>query len=928
MAIVVAPSHTVSLLFTDIEGSTRLWEADPAAMSETLAAHDRIVRDAVSTCGGSVFASGGDGFAAAFPLASDALNAALRAQLDLREEPLALPITVRMAVHTGAVEERSGDYFGPPLNRCARLMAAAHGGQMLCSAATASLARGQLPDGSRLVDLGEHRLRDLAEPEHVFQLVHESLRVAFPPLRSLDSYPGNLPLQATTFVGREAELTELGKALEETRVLTLSGVGGVGKTRLGLQVAAEIVPRFRDGAWLVELAAVGDPNSFEEAVALALGVRQRPGMTMREAVLEFLRDKSLLLVLDNCEHLLGAVASFVELAISTAADLRVLATSREGLAVAGERITTVPSLELPAATSSSASVRSAEAVRLFIDRASEADSGFSAGPDDMQSIAELCRRLDGIPLAIELAAARVRGMTPAEITAHLDRRFRLLTRGRRTAAPRHQTLRNTIDWSYDLLDEPERTVLRRLGVFQGSFALDAAEAIASGGDVDSFEVVDLLVRLVDKSLVVAENRSGSSRYRLLETVRDYAWERLQAADELDEVAQRHAREYVAFAKRAGAGLEGPDELLWRSRVEEDLENLRGALRWAIDSGDVGLALSEVEALNTVGSLRTPPFGLMALEAARMAGADQHELHPMALASVCMTLTQNGTVDQAIEFADAAEESARRLWGDGAAYASLRCRLGGCITTAIAYSGDFDRLVRLARASLDHARRSDDRFEITRALVLLTGVLPLELHEEAVLCGEEALLLAARIGTPSYLAWAPMMLAGRLGASDPERAAALFDQAVTAAAAADNDWARSQALAQLAAAQARQAQYEAASRSLMEMTTMALAQGDHGTAQTGVGWLACLLAVRGEDESALLAGAWAEQRGFRFPETSEHAQVYAAYNVSAYRALRARHIDAELHRMSQRALAISEIEMIDFLRVQLESVDAEHADHNP
>lgn len=524
-------------------------------------------------------------------------------------------------------------------------------------------------------------------------------------------------------------------------------------------------------------------------------------------------------------------------------------------------------------------------------------------------------------MAIELAAARVRGITPAEITRHLDRRFRLLTRGRRTAAARHQTLRNTIDWSYDLLDEPERTVLRRLGVFHAGFGLDAAEAVAADADLDAFEVMDLLVRLVDKSLVVAESRSGESRYRLLETIHDYAWERLEESGELDHAAWRHARHYVELAVSAGSGLEGPDELVWRARVEDDLENLRAALRWVVDQGDVDLALTEVEALNTVGSLRSPPFGLTALEVARMEGAEDHELYPMALASACMTETQDGTVEHALQLADAAEAAAARLWTDSPRHRKLRCRLWGCLTTAIAYGGDFPRLTQLARGELDDSRAIGDRFEMARALILLSSVLGPEHDQEAIRYGEDAVALAKQIGNPSYQAWAPMMLAGRLAASDPTRAETLLDEAVRAATVADNDFARSQAVNQLAFTQAERGDYPAASRSLLDMTTMGRATGDRGTAMQGLIWLACLLVLRGDEEGGIILGAWAEERGFSVADTSPDARQYGVFGVGPYRASREAQSETARRAVSQQVASMDDAQILEFVRRRIDTLSA-------
>ncbi len=917
-------------MFTDIEGSTGLWEAAPAAMRTALERHDSILRSAIDGHDGYVFSTGGDGFAAAFTRAGDALQAAVDAQASLTNEawPDSAPLRVRMGLHTGEVEEREGDYFGPAVNRAARLMAAAHGGQVVCSAVTASLAAGQLTNGADLVELGRHRLRDLSEPELVFQLAHPALRSDCPPLRSLDNYPGNLPIQLTSFVGRHVQLAELAKALAETRILTLCGVGGVGKTRLALQVAAEVVPHFADGVWLVELAAVSSAEAMEEAVASALGVPQRPGTTMQQGILDFLRDRSLLLVLDNCEHLLGAVATLTDAAVRTAAGLRVLATSREGLAVAGEQIATVPSLALPEAGSASGTAFEAEAVRLFIDRAKEADAAFLPDPDDVLTVAELCKRLDGIPLAIELAAARVKGMTPIEITGHLDRRFRLLSRGRRTASTRHQTLRNTIDWSYELLDEPERTVLRRLAVFHGGFAIAAAEEIVSDDDLDSFEVVDLVVRLVEKSLVVAEANPKGTRYRLLETVRDYAWERLEASDELDRLAEAPARHFVEFAIQAGTGLESPDELMWRSAVEQDLENLRGALRWAIDSNDADLALIEIEALNTVGSLRAPPFGMTAMEAANMPGAEGHELRAMALASVCMTLTQQGEVERALEVASAAEDAAR-MWGNTLRHGKLRCRLGGCLTTAIAYSGDYERLLELAQAELRQARAIDDRFETARALILLASILDANHNDEAIRLGEEGLTLARQIGNPSYVAWAPMMLAGRLATDDPIRTRQLLDEAAQAATLADNNFARSMAMQQLALIQAHQHDYLAAGQSLREMIHHARETGDHGSTLSGLGTLACVFAALGVEEPAMVIAIWVGDHGIDLAQTAANNPNWILFGIATpLTALQDEQSEATLRLFQQQADSLDEARIIAYVSDHLERLIQPEATNAP
>ena len=905
-----APTGTISFLFTDIEGSTRLWEERREPMSAALAEHDRIMREAIESRGGRVFSTGGDGVAAAFQLAASALAAAIEAQRELQRAALALPLRVRMAVHTGEVEDRAGDYFGPPLNRAARLMAAAHGGQVLASGVTATLAVDNLPVGVTLLDLGECQLRDLAHPEHVFQLVHPDLPREFPPLRTLDRYPGNLPAQPTVFIGREASIVEVGKALDEARLVTLTGVGGVGKTRLALQVAADLVPRFADGAWYIELASVGTSESFPDAVAQALDVRPRPGATLHQAVLDFVRDRELLLVLDNCEHLLGAAAGFAESVLRHSAGVRILGTSREGLGVAGERTITVASLEVPPIDSPLDVVLTSEAVRLFGERARDAKSSFDMPAVDAVVVANLCRRLDGIPLAIELAAARSSAMTPAEILGHLDRRFQLLTRGRRTATTRHQTLRNTLDWSYELLDEHERTVLRRVAIFAGDLSLTAAEAVVADHDLDAFEVVDHLVRLVEKSLVTADTRSGRSRYRLLETIRDYAWERLAAANELDAVADRHAGYYAAVAVDLGAGLEGPDEVAACRQVEEDLENFRAAFRWSVENADPDLALRLLDALMPMAWLRGPPFGAMARDAAEMPAARDHPVRPMALGMVCQMLTRQAAIDDAIDVADACEAETERLLASPE-HARLRCRVRGTLTTAVALVGQNERLVSLARRSVVDAWANGHRFEAMRFLIMLASATPEEERDQAVQAGEEALLLAKEFRVPSYLAWAPMMLAGRLVASDPSRAESLLAEAVEAAERADNPFAQFMAQAQLASVQSAQGQYAAAATTLIEQIERASETGDRSTTLQVTASLVPLLLQLGARDAALLVGAWTERHGAK-PYNGVNP-TFTRFRGDAYIALRSSLSEDERHALSTRAADIDELELLAIAR---------------
>ncbi|HUA96508.1 MAG TPA: adenylate/guanylate cyclase domain-containing protein [Acidimicrobiales bacterium] len=905
------PSGTVTFLFTDIEGSTALWETQPDAMRDALVRHDTILAGAVADHGGYVFSTGGDGLAAAFERAGDALSAATDGQLGLAAEPWPEPadIRVRMGLHTGEALERDGDYFGPALNRAARIMAAGHGGQVLCSAVTAALVSGSLPDGAALVDLGPHRLRDLSEPERLFQLVHPGLPDDFPLLRTLDTLPGNLPHQVTAFIGREEELREVAKGLEVARVVTLCGVGGVGKTRLALQVAAETLPRYGHGAWMVELAPVSGADSVDEVIASALGVQSRPGIRVRQGVVDFLRDKTLLLLLDNCEHLLTAVAQFVDTAVREAPGLRVLATSREGLAVAGERLVSVPSLGLPDVGAHPEGVLESDAVRLFVDRAMESSSGFVAGSDEAASMAELCRRLDGIPLAIELAAARVAVMTPQEITVHLDQRFKLLTRGRRTAETRQQTLRNTIDWSYELLSDEERRVLRRLAVFAGDFGLAAAEAIAAGDGMKGFDVLDLLARLVEKSLVVAEGVSGETRYRLLETMRHYARERLEEAGEVDPVSEGHARYFLDFAKKAEAGLGSPQETVWRERVERELENLRAGLRWFITSDDTDSALAEIYALADVGSLSFMPFGMLVIEAAEMPAAAAHPLRAAALGCACMSLAQQGALDEMGAYLD---ETERLLADVGTApeRVKFRCRVRACLTTPVAYQQEQEHFISLARDGLADARAIGDRFEEMRALILLAAILGDDERDEAIRAGEEALALARELEVPSYLAWAPMWLATRLARSDPAGAEDLLDEARSAAVRIDNAWAMAMASQTLAGVQAAQGRFRQACRTLLGNVERAHQMGDDGTAHSNLALLSCTLAALGEEDRALLAGSWVGAHGHDPLRGDRSRPMFGDFGCPAYVDLVARRGPAALEEAERRVGAMTLGELLE------------------
>ena len=578
------PTGTVTFLFTDLEGSTRLWQEHPEAMKAALARHDEIVRDAIEGHGGSVVKTTGDGFHAAFATAHEAIDAAVAGQLALGREPWGATgsLRVRMGIHSGPAELRDGDYYGTAVNRAARLMSVAHGGQVVVSHATEELVRDALVSELGLVDLGEHGLRDVDRPERVFQVTHAELVRDFAPLQSVERPASALPVAQTSFVGRERELAALIDALRDARLVTLIGAGGVGKTRLALEAAAEVAGEFRDGAVLCELASVTDRVAVADAVATRLEVRPVAEVSVADSIVATLAGREMLVVLDNCEHVLDAVGVLADALVRSCPRVTVLATSREGLGIDAEVLRPIRSLGMPDDLASLDELAATESARLFVARAVAVRPEFVLDEATGAAVGDICRQLDGVPLAIELAAARVGSLTVREITERLDQRFRLLTGGRRTALERHQTLRNTVDWSYELLDEAEARVFDRVSVFAGGFTLDAAEAVVSGDGVDGLDVLDLVGHLVARSMVIADDSGGTTRYRLLETMRQYARERLDETGDADAWRARHAEYFLELAGQATAG-RGPDELHAAGIVAADLANFRAVLDWSVAS---------------------------------------------------------------------------------------------------------------------------------------------------------------------------------------------------------------------------------------------------------------------------------------------------------------------------------------------------------
>jgi predicted ATPase/class 3 adenylate cyclase len=592
------PSGTVTFLFTDIEGSTALWEEAPEAMRAALARHDVLFEQAVQEHAGVHIRPRGEGDSrfAVFASAPAAVAAAIAIQRAFAAEPWPTPrpIKVRIGVHTGEAELRDGDYYGSAVNRCARLRGIGHGGQVLLSEATTVLVRGNLPSGVRLRDEGKHRLKDLTQPEHVFQVTVPDLSLSFPPLVSLDARPHNLPIHPTVLLGRERAVAAVCTLLRQgARLVTLTGPGGTGKTRLGIQVAADLLDRFEHGVFLVELAPISDPALVPATIAQMLGLRDLGGRPVLDTLREYLRARSVLLVLDNFEQILPAAPVVADL-LATSPGLRVLVTSREPLRLRGEHEYAVPPLALPeprqVATVEVAST--SPAVALFVQRAQAIRTDFALTDENAPAVAVICARLDGLPLAIELASARVRTLTPQVIVERVERRLPLLTGGARDLPARQQTLRATIDWSHDLLSEQEQRLFGRLSVFVAGCTLEAAEVVCNPGTPD-VDVVSGLESLAVKSLIrQSDDPDSEPRFAMLETIREYALERLGEGSEMACQRRRHATYFLAVAERAEPQLHGPEQRHWLNRLEVEHGNLRAALQWTVqeDEAEIGLRL--------------------------------------------------------------------------------------------------------------------------------------------------------------------------------------------------------------------------------------------------------------------------------------------------------------------------------------------------
>jgi predicted ATPase/class 3 adenylate cyclase len=874
------PTGTVTFLFTDIEGSTRLWERDAQAMQAALVRHEEILRDAMESRGGYVFKTVGDAFCAAFRAAPDALEAALAAQRALFSEPWGKigSLRVRMALHTGAADERSGDYFGPPVNRVARLLSAGHGGQVLLSSATQELVRDDSPEGTQLRDLGERRLKDLFRPEHVFQMVGTGLPSTFPPLRTLDARLNNLPTQPTPLVGREPEVVEVCDFLrkEEVRLLTLTGPGGTGKTRLGLQLAAELLDELEDGAFFVALSSTMDPAFVTSAIAEPLGVVETGDQSLLENLKDYLRSRELLLLLDNFEQVVDAAPLVGEL-LATCPALKILATSRSVLRVYGEREYPVPPLKLPDPKRLPPVERLTEyeAVRLFIGRAKAAKPDFAVTDENAPAVAEICARLDGLPLAIELAAARIKLLPPQGMLKRLDSRLKLLSGGARDLPERQRTLRGAIEWSHALLGEGERVLFARLAVFSGGHSLEAIQAVCDARDDLLVDVLDGVSSLLDKSLLRQEEVAESDpRFLMLETIHEYARERLQESGEAEELRRLHAEYFLAMAEEAEPELTGPEQLTWFGQLETEQDNMRAALSWALES-EPETARRMAKALARFWEMRSYfSEGSRWLEAAlRQSGQANPTARADALTEAGMFAWHRGEYEKAAALHEEALALARELGderGIGFALNSLGAQelekgnyeratrlfedalalsrdLGDRRTVGYAlrnlgevarYRGEYGRAATLGMESLSRFREIADGWHIARTLAWLGRITLYTSDDLEAAAGflREGLLVAQRIGDGECAALCLEGFAGLAGArAQGARSARLYGatEALRDAVGAplspvdrpDHDHKVAAARAQLDEADWKTAWAEGKAMSLEESVEYALGGGD-------------------------------------------------------------------------------------------------------
>jgi len=721
------PTGTVTFLFTDIENSTKLAREYPESWEAAQARHNTILQEAIESNNGFIFQIIGDAFCAAFHKAADALHASVKAQKDLQNEPWgAVTIYVRMGIHTGEAEVEGDEYRGyTTLSFVQRLMSAGHGGQILVSSTTENLLREQLPSQIGLRDMGVQKFAGIPSPVRVFQVIAVNLPTEFPALRTLDNLPNNLPTQLTSFVGREKELADVRKLLQNTHLLTLIGPGGTGKTRLSIQAASEMLDQFPDGVWFVELAPILDPVLVPRTTAIVIGLRDEPQRSVIDMLCDYLREKKMLIILDNCEHLVDACARMADQILHAARKTYILASSREALSIGGEVTYRVPSLGLPDIQHlpSVESLSQYEAVKLFIDRATSAIPTFTVTNDNAPAVAQVCHHLDGIPLAIELAVAKIRVISVDQIAKRLDDRFRLLTGGSRTVLERHQTLRAAIDWSYNLLSDAEQVLFGRLSVFVGGWMLEAAESVCEGSLVRSDDILNLLEQLINKSLVIKEESGNESRYHMLETIRQYANEKLIESGESNALRDRHLEYFLSLAETAEPHLIRPEQIEWLPLLDADYENLRLAFEWALSKERVEPSLNLCKALEWFWEIRC--YWLEGLNWVKRALAkpyrNESRIEKVACARALYTRAsldlQLGNVEQFVSAAEASLALALEV-SDKRDIAITRYYVG----IALQFRGENDKALSLIEQSLAEFQELKDLFWQARSFGEVGGLL--------------------------------------------------------------------------------------------------------------------------------------------------------------------------------------------------------------
>jgi predicted ATPase len=796
-------------------------------MRAALSEHDNVLRSAIEAHDGFLFSHTGDGVVAAFASPTSAVNAAIEAQRELQ-------LPVRMGIATGEAELRNDDYFGTVLNRAARVMAAGHGGQILLADSTASLL-----SGVDLLDLGPRRLRDVPMPVGVFQVQAEGLRTEFPPLRALDTTSGNLRPATTSLIGRESEVAAIEAAVKAHRLVTLTGVGGVGKTRLALEVAGHLANEFPDGVWLFELAAVTDPAAIPDAVAAVLGITQQPGKTVSESVAAALEGRVRLLVFDNCEHVLDAAADLIEAVLAHSATARMLATSREGLGIPDEQVRPVRSLDAAAGIDS-------PAVRLFVERAQGIASGFSmVDGDEAAAVAEICQRLDGIPLAIELAASRMASMTASEMRDRLDHRFKLLV-GSRRGLERHHTLRHAVAWSYDLLADTEKTVLERSSVFAGGFDLQSACAVAGSDDLDEYAILGMLDALVRKSLLIADRSSGRTRFSMLETIRQFAEEQLVTSGAAEAVRTAHAHHF--------AGREADVMDLWDSPRQREaydwftleLANLRAAFRWAADHGDLDAAA----AITAYAAFLSPhhenlepiAWAEELIEPAR--AVDHPRLAAICVvASLCVLV---GRFEEAVRYSEVGQRVIAAA-SDKVSYFGE-----GFLGSAYLFVGQPERYVELCREWLTRIGDANTFAKVN----LVTALFSSGSTDEAMVAANGLIDAAEATGNPWVLTYTLAVWGVTFGDSDPDRALEALRRSVLVAQESGNRLFETQFLYWLAGREAERGDRVAALEYLAVAIRNQHESGNIGMLHVPLAILATFLDRLGRFEPAATIGGFA------------------------------------------------------------------------